>query len=66
MSHVISLAAAVPGPVLDFAVILALLALIIVVARIAGIAGVEDRDPAGRGRDRAPACCSVRACSAWS
>ena len=36
MSHVISLVAAVPGPVIDFAVILALLALIIVVAKTAG------------------------------
>lgn len=37
MSHVIPLAAAVPGPVVDFSVILALLALIIVVAKAAGV-----------------------------
>ena len=36
MSHVISLVAPVPGPVVDFAVILALLALIIVVAKSVG------------------------------
>lgn len=38
MSHVVSMAAAVPGPVLDIPVVLAQLALIVVVARIAGIA----------------------------
>jgi Kef-type K+ transport system membrane component KefB len=37
MSHVISLVAPVPGPVVDFSVILALLALIIVVAKAAGV-----------------------------
>ncbi len=37
MLHVISLVAAVPGPVVDFSVILALLALIIVVAKVAGL-----------------------------
>jgi Kef-type K+ transport system membrane component KefB len=37
MSHVIAQVAAVPGPVVDFSVILALLALIIVVAKAAGL-----------------------------
>ena len=38
MSHLISLVAATPGPVIDMAVILGQLALIVVVARLCGIA----------------------------